>query len=296
MKYFGDYLIEKKIITEDQLVDALIEQLQMLPSSAEIIYGKKALPASSFLKAFAIQSEKTTDFGSACMAAKIWTTELDQLVQSELDRNRVPLGQILIKKGIVNIGNITKALDDFLSKIELTERKNPYAEIKKDKTNLTDKKPDSVAPPANTDQVDIFLLDEFHSNLSTEKINSIELTLEKIAENRFKPEIKEILKNILSEIHFIRGLLRCIKFERLGYLVEQYEAVCILTLDRGIPAENIDAGKITQMGKNLLEILKVFTSLISVDKKEASVFQDPACSAQYDDLLNRCLRAREEMV
>ena len=46
MKLFGEYLVEKKIVTASQLVAALIKQNAMLPSYEDI---KSILPASFVL-------------------------------------------------------------------------------------------------------------------------------------------------------------------------------------------------------------------------------------------------------
>ena len=65
-----------------------------------------------------IQTEKRVDFIQACKELGVWSDELNSLILTELKKIRIPLGQILVNRGVATLGSITKALDDFLSKIE----------------------------------------------------------------------------------------------------------------------------------------------------------------------------------
>lgn len=119
MKYFGEYLVSKGIVSDEVLVDALLGQIRGLPSVAEIVFEKRAIPPSTMLKAFEIQHEKNVDFRQACRELAVWTDELDAMVSAQVQTQKVPLGQLLVKSGKTDVVTLTKALDEFLAKAEL---------------------------------------------------------------------------------------------------------------------------------------------------------------------------------
>lgn len=118
MKYFGEFLVSKKIISEEILADILVEQHKNVPSVLEIVHKKRLVNASELLKALAWQTENQGEFKTALQNIQKWTPELETSIRTELETQRVPLGHLLIKKGVTDLVTITKALDEFLSRKE----------------------------------------------------------------------------------------------------------------------------------------------------------------------------------
>ncbi len=118
MKFFGEYLIEKEIINEQMLVDALVEQAKLTPSITEIVHRLKLLSPSELLKVIAHQSKNQTGFVEACKELNLWTDALRAHVAQEVSSTRTPIGQILINRGSASFDKITHALDEYLSEIE----------------------------------------------------------------------------------------------------------------------------------------------------------------------------------
>jgi hypothetical protein len=116
-KYFGEFLIEKGIITEENLVDALVEQISTTPPICQVVVEKKILPAKKVFEAFRYQQENNVEFVQACKALGTWTQEIQDRAFSVIDDLRKPLGHILVKKGLIDLKKLTSMLDEFMSQI-----------------------------------------------------------------------------------------------------------------------------------------------------------------------------------
>ena len=65
-KYFGEFLIERKIISEEQLVEALVQQSLTLPSVLGVVRSLDLLSSSEILeqeKGYAIEFTHHLDDG-----------------------------------------------------------------------------------------------------------------------------------------------------------------------------------------------------------------------------------------
>ena len=118
-KFFGNFLVERGLITTDQLVQALIEQARALPPVFQVVYERGHLPTDQWLKVFELQVREHIDFAVACQRLGLWTPELASVVHNELQRTRIPLGHLLLKAKAIDLSNLTKALDEYLSRIEI---------------------------------------------------------------------------------------------------------------------------------------------------------------------------------
>lgn len=118
MKFFGQYLVEKSLLSEETLVDALIEQLRSMPSLAEVVYDLKVFSTKQFLNVLALQAQTGMEFKKTAESIGLWTKEVDEKVTRALGDRRIPLGQILVRTGKIGFEDITKALDEYLSSME----------------------------------------------------------------------------------------------------------------------------------------------------------------------------------
>lgn len=119
-KYFGEFLIEKGVITEEHLVEALVEQISTTPPVCQVVVDKKIIPAKKVFEAFRYQQENNVEFIQACKAIGAWTQEVQDRVFTVLDDMRRPLGHILVKKGLIDLKKLTSMLDEFMSQITTT--------------------------------------------------------------------------------------------------------------------------------------------------------------------------------
>lgn len=114
-KLFGEYLIEKKLATTEQVLSALIEQIRGLPSICEIIYDNGLMPKEEIIKMLAHQIKNSTDFKGACVANGLWNEKLSSEVEKTARSKRKPLGEILIRNQVITAEALTSALDNFLT-------------------------------------------------------------------------------------------------------------------------------------------------------------------------------------
>jgi len=113
-KLFAEYLLEKQLLTEDQLLQILKEQLLALPSISEIIIDKKLLKASDVLKVFALQSQESMDFADACKKLNIWSENIQVQINNEIRSKRISIGKFILEKEILTFENLNLALEDYL--------------------------------------------------------------------------------------------------------------------------------------------------------------------------------------
>jgi hypothetical protein len=121
MSYFGEFLVEKKAIKSDQLIEALIEQMNQQPLLVEIVWKKKLLPAEKIVQVFHYQQDNQVEFIQACKSLALWNSEMESVIGSELNQVRLPLGQVLIKKGCIQLKDLTKYLDEYLAISQITQ-------------------------------------------------------------------------------------------------------------------------------------------------------------------------------
>jgi HPt (histidine-containing phosphotransfer) domain-containing protein len=118
MKLFGEYLIERNIVSTEQMVAALIRQTSKLPGMAEIAYNKKLLRPDQLFKIMKIQNEQHSGFIEAAKELNIWNEQLSKQFETIADELRTPLIQILIEMEAAKLESITHALDDFLGDVK----------------------------------------------------------------------------------------------------------------------------------------------------------------------------------
>ncbi len=148
MKFFGEFLVEKNLVTDEVLVDALIEQLKSMPSLTEIAFETKLFPAKSFLSILSLQTNEKLDFKTAAEKLGLWSVEIEERVSRTLSEKKIPLGQILVRNGKVGFEDITKALDEYLSGLENFTKSAPVVETPVLTAVLSALEPEAKAEPA----------------------------------------------------------------------------------------------------------------------------------------------------
>lgn len=118
-RFFGEYLVQKGVIRPESLVSALIEQMAKLPLVSQIVYENSWLPADKMIQVFHLQQEKGEDFVTACRTLGVWDDKIASRVDEFLKKERIPVGQILVQRGDLDIKTLTRSLDDFLAQAEV---------------------------------------------------------------------------------------------------------------------------------------------------------------------------------
>jgi hypothetical protein len=262
VKYFGEYLVTKGICSEDQLIDALIEQSKFTPMAIEVAFKKKLIPSKDILKASQVQIEKKVDFKTACLELKLWTNEINLAIENGIHSARKPIGHILIQKGITDLPSITKAMDDFLSRKEAPS--NPALAA----SSVSASKPtlQKTSSPGKDSAISTnIFLEEFLNYFSETKMKDVVFRLNKLANKDLTSDIcLSILKDVLTEIHIIRGLTKMLKLEKIDQMNQMYEMYSIRLIDTKCTPDYFQfLPTFSQLGKELLDELKSFSKFLS---------------------------------
>lgn len=199
MKLFGEFLVEKGLLSEQQLLESVIEQLSVLPSVPEVLHKHGLLSHADLLKALKYQTKHKVDFVRACRILNVWTAQLESTVQQIVDEQREPIGQIFIKKGLLDSDQLTQALQDFFHNLAADQLKNGH-DFKFEKSQ-----------PSFFDSLSATPLDE-----SRFEIQILMAQLKEDSENR-----RLHASNLVKEMSCLKGIFRFIRAEASEKLIEK---------------------------------------------------------------------------
>ena len=177
---FLEYVIEKKLVPSDQLVEALIDQIRSIPSTAELIFDQKILTAKSILEILLHQQRENSDFRGSAQALALWSIETETRVKIELQKIRRPLGEILVEKGFLDLKALTSALDS-------------YIEISNRDTSISSPAAKSAENPENIQQI---LSPNLHSGPPEALDSSLAEEYTDNFSSRIGPAIKEVVSRL----------------------------------------------------------------------------------------------------
>jgi nucleoside diphosphate kinase len=118
-KYFGEFLVEKGVITKDNLVDALVEQVSTTPPLCQIVFENNIIDSQKLFEIFRHQQDYSSDFISSCKTLGCWSQDVQLKINACLDELRKPLGHILVSRGWIDLKKLTHMLDEFLSQLNI---------------------------------------------------------------------------------------------------------------------------------------------------------------------------------
>lgn len=182
-KLFGEYLVEKKLISSAQLLEILMDQLAALPTLPELLHQKRLMSDDDLLRALSHQSSSDTDFKGACTALGLWTPSLQASIASHLLEIRIPIGQLLVQKGHLTLATLTKALDEYFS-----DERAPLAAS-------------SPAPSADND-------DDFFTDAKRERLAHLFTELGTCTAKSPPDLVRQILQSSHQLVHSLRGAAR----------------------------------------------------------------------------------------
>lgn len=115
MSFFGQYLVQKGLVQKEGLVRALVEQTSWAVSPQQIVFEYKLMSAEQILEVFQEQFKSKKSFIESAKKLGYWKEVFDEEIEARQMLERVPLGQVLVKLGLLTQEQATSALDDFLS-------------------------------------------------------------------------------------------------------------------------------------------------------------------------------------
>lgn len=228
-KYFGEFLVEKGVVTQDHLVDALVEQIAATPPLCQLVHEKKILSSSKIFEAFRYQQDRQVEFMSACTALGFWNKEVQDKVSVIMDEVRKPLGHILVNKGLLDLKKLTTMLDEFLSQLSIDQ---PTIKEKVNEAPLPENT--KVEPPTNDhtdlnspllqDLVETYqpgILMELEETFDERKRKMMRVAFSLIKDNAGidKAICKKLMLDIMKIIRSLNGLLGLLGVDKLSELL-----------------------------------------------------------------------------
>lgn len=112
---FGEFLIEKKLITEQQLLEALVAQVRETPTLLEMVLELKLIESSELLKIVTTQFSRKIEFQAACREHGQWSNDLAVRLEQETLKRRRPIGEFLLGKKFISIDDLNRILDEYVA-------------------------------------------------------------------------------------------------------------------------------------------------------------------------------------
>ncbi|MFK8138205.1 MAG: hypothetical protein AB8E15_07595 [Bdellovibrionales bacterium] len=111
--FFGDFLIQYKIVSQEQVLTALEEQLLQTKPLLTILRQNTGIESGLLLEIIKKQVDEQKDLRTILIEHSYMDKEdVDKLIEIQ-SSDRMPLGQILIVQGVLSVESITFALDAY---------------------------------------------------------------------------------------------------------------------------------------------------------------------------------------
>ena len=282
-KYFGEFLVEKGVITEENLVDALIEQLANTPPLCQVIHQKKILSSAKIFEAFRFQQDNQVEFMQACKAIGAWTQEVQEKAFNSLDDIRKPLGHILVSKGLIDLKKLTNMLDEFLSQLSMAPAAAPIP------TPVSI--PVVVAAPVieSEELMESYqpgILMELDETFDEKKRKMVRVALSLVKDNAGSDNAicKKLMGDVYKIVHGLNGLLGLLALDKLSELLtdmEQYLSVIQPKLLDRSKEQLISDTEVLTKGIDLAWGLRMS---IMNNATERTFFENEQNSQQYSQL------------
>ena len=231
MKYFGEYLVEKKIVSAENLVQAVLHQNQNQPLAAQIAYEKQIFSAEEMIKIFSSQQDNQLDFFAAGFATGLLTDDRKLRLENELQQHHLPLSGLLLKNGAIGVKDLVHALDEFLSTAK------PPSNTQSAKVVSASNNPSaSTFPQLEFPNIEQSFRLEIQSTLSKSKVLEAINILQLVKQNASVKElVQEFLQDVLRTVHTIRGLAKAANAPLLEQMFTLMDATIVKELRSELP-------------------------------------------------------------
>jgi hypothetical protein len=243
--YFGDYLVNEKIITTNQLLEALCFQLESMPSFFKILFEKQLVSSDKLLSLIKEHIKNDFDLISALESKKLLTKDQVNLIMQTQISQKIPLGQVLVKLQFISSMDLMNHLENYYKVKDtygMKESSGDKESSEADNDNISDAALDSLrelgidvselmgnssaaATPTTTSssmtstasqisprpEVKHFL-DVFNEKQKNKILKLIDFCLADIAKGT---EIGNYFNSLFRDIHLVRGAVSFSEIESL---------------------------------------------------------------------------------
>jgi hypothetical protein len=210
-KLFSEFLIEQRIVSAEQMLTVVLEEVRQQTSVADFVHERHLLPPSDILKVLHHQRRSGLDFISSAKALNLWNPDISATVTRDMRARERSMVQILLDLNIVSLESLNLLLDRYTEEVSSQNEGHsstaadavhgPSVEAFSSKSDLAPRVPmsqvkDNVSQAAilplkditaNSTQLDPMLVQEFVATYEERVSNQLVEMLEK-----FKAEIASV--------------------------------------------------------------------------------------------------------
>ena len=115
MSTFPRFLIDQGIVSENDVLDALVTSLTSQPSLSSIVHDHKLIPVSDQICALEYQAKHNTTYRQSLVALGLWSDGLEKSLQQHISKLSIPFSAVLVQKKRLDFPAILRAFDEFVA-------------------------------------------------------------------------------------------------------------------------------------------------------------------------------------
>ncbi|KXF82444.1 Hpt domain-containing protein [Enterovibrio coralii] len=301
MKLFGRFILDEGLVSAKDLADAMVEQVSQTPHSLEIIYQKGLISPEQLLDIISLQNDEHLDFRTACIRLDIWRTEFIDIINDEVAKRRITLGQLLVDKELVEPNKLLSVLKQY--HVYRAENNNDFA-LFSENTLLdlnegeNDKSAQEIVFEPDFSQVQLSNLPDYLDLFSEEKEIELEMQILAIeslgnAEQDVDPE--ELLDQFFTEYHSLKGTARGIGAILTENIIHESEDLLTFYKRFLHKVESSDFAALAATNLKVIDVLGHLRNEMIDTGTEESFWRKPELKARYLKALNDTKRLFVEL-
>ncbi len=274
-KLFGEFLIDKRLVSQEQLLEALIAQIKSVRPTPEVVFEHKLLPKDAQVKILAHQHKSCIDYKSSAEVLGFWNDELASKINQITQTKRRPLGEILVNLGYLSTQKLAENLELFLQYI--TDANLNLSPTKARRNEIS------------CDRIDPILIQEYIRNFKTK----IEPLFKSVINTLATPSLgrgvlRETIASAKSEFIGLRASASFLKADRTQSLVSELVTTLELIQSRNlIPDLNI----LQDLMKSSYDVYECINQILIELGNDQFIESDPNLS----NLLERITKFHESL-
>lgn len=300
--FFGEFLVVKQVINEDQLLDALTYQVEHLPSFMRVLRGENIISSKDLFRMIKIQLETNSDLiGVLRDENKIDETQLHNLFAKQACQRKM-LGEVLIELKIVDQSTVEKMLIEFLrdkenlSTLKTEQQKKSLKSAPKEiemseaaleslrelgmvlgdtapssDSTSTLQQQDTTAPP----EANIFV-EEYLNVYNVKLKNKIAKIVEILKQSEHDDsDISNYFNSLYRDFHVLKGSAQVGELTQTEYFISEWENVIEKIMSKSIPEMKAWCSVgLPALEKGLVHLWKM-REAVDKDKTEANIKPAP---------------------
>ncbi|MDD1783210.1 hypothetical protein LRP49_18745 [Enterovibrio sp. ZSDZ35] len=287
MKLFGRFILDAGLISAKDLADAMVEQVSQTPQSVEIIYQKGLISPEQVLDIISLQNDEHLDFRTACIRLEIWRTDFIDIINEEVAKRRLTLGQLLVDKELVEPNKLLSVLKQF--HVYRAENNNDFALFSdntlldlNEENNNSNELDESFSPDFS--QVKINNVVDYLDLFSEEKEIELEmkiLAIESLGKANQDVNPEELLDQFFTEYHSLKGTARGIGAILTENLIHESEDLLTFYKRFLHKVESSDFVALAATNLKVLDVLSHLRNEMIDTSTEESFWRKPELKEKY---------------